>query len=87
MFNQKEQDEIMNNFLDVVKVRDYFRELKEERRNCKCKDCKKHERYCALYELPLSENNINNIHGVAYRCRDCQKRRFNEERIEGIITT
>ena len=24
MFNQKEQDEITNNFLDVVKVRDYL---------------------------------------------------------------
>ena len=40
MFKQKEQDEIINDFLDVVKVQDYFRELKEERRNCQCKDCK-----------------------------------------------
>ena len=85
MFNQKEQDEITNNFLDVVKVHDYFRELKEERRNCKCKDCKKHERYSTLYELPLPENIINNIYGFAYFCRYCHKRQFNEELIEGII--
>ena len=85
MFNQKEQDEIINNLLDVVKVHDYFRELKEERRNCKCKDCKKHERYSTLYELPLPENIINNIYGFAYFCRDCQKRQFKEEMIQGII--
>ena len=85
MFNQKEQDEILNNFLDVVKVHDYFRELKEGRRNCKCKDCKKHERYSTLYELPLPENILNNVYGFAYLCRDCQQRQFNEEKIEGII--
>ena len=85
MFNQKEQDEIIHNFLDVVKVGDYFRELKEERRNCKCKDCKKHARYSTLYELSLPENIINNIYGFAYFCRNCQKRKFNEEVIEGII--
>ena len=49
MFKQKEQDEILNNFLDVVKVRDYFRELKEGRRNCKCKDCKKNTNVIPLY--------------------------------------
>ena len=49
MFNKKEQDEIINNFLDVVKVRDYFRELNEERRNCKCKDCKKNTNVIPLY--------------------------------------
>ena len=84
MFNKKEQDEIISNFLDVVKVGDYFRELKEERRNCKCKNCKKHERYSTLYELPLPENIIN-IYGFAYWCRACQKRQFNEELIDGII--
>ena len=47
---------------------------------------RKHERYCTLYELPLSENIINDIYGFAYRCRDCQKRQFNEESIEGIIS-
>ena len=85
MFNQKEQDEIINDFLDGVKVGDYFRELKEERRNCKCKDCKKHERYSTLYELSLPENIINNIYGFAYFCRNCEKRQHNEEIIEGII--
>ena len=85
MFNQKEQDELINNFLNVVKVHDYFRELKEERRNCKCKDCEKHKRYSTLYEPPLPENIIHNIYSFAYFCRDCQKRQFNEERIEGIL--
>ena len=48
MFTQKEQDETTNNFLDV-KVHEYFRELKEERRNCKCKDCKKNTNVIPLY--------------------------------------
>ena len=78
MFNQKEQDEIINNFLDVVKVHDYFRELKLERRNCTRKDCKKQKRYSTLYELPLPENIINNIYGFASWCRDCQNRQFNK---------
>ena len=85
MFNQKEQDEIANQFLDVVKTHAYFRELKEERRNCKCKDCKKHKSYSTLYELPLPENIVNSIYGFAYFCRACQKRQHNEEIIEGII--
>ena len=58
MFTQKEQDEIINDFLDVIKVRDYIRESREKRDKCKCKDCKKHERYCTLYESPLPENII-----------------------------
>ena len=31
MFTQKEQDEIINGFLDVIKVRDYIRESREKR--------------------------------------------------------
>ena len=86
MFNQKGQDEITSNFLDVVKVHDYFRELKEKRQSCRCKDCqKKHERNSTLYELPLPENAINNIYGCAYFCRDCQTRRSHEEWIKKII--
>ena len=86
MFNQKEQDEIINNFLDVVKVRDYFRELKEERRNCKCKNCKKHERYSTLYELPLPEKIIN-IYGFVYFCRDCQKTPIQHRKDRGNYQT
>ena len=40
MSTKKEQDEIMNNFLDVIKVRDCIRESREKRDTCKCKDCK-----------------------------------------------
>ena len=79
MFNQKEQDEILN-FLDAVKVRDYFRELKEERRNCKCKNCKKHERYSTVDDLPLPENIINNIYGFAYFCLDCKNANATQKR-------
>ena len=53
MFTQKEQDEIINGFLDVIKVSNYIRESREKRDKCKCKDCKKHEHYCTLNEMPL----------------------------------
>ena len=87
MFNQKEQDEIINNFLDVIKVSDYIRESKKKRDICKCKDCKKHERYCALYDLPLPENIINNIYGFAYRCWRCEKAKDKEEALEERLET
>ena len=35
--------------------------------------------------MPLPENSINHIYGFACFCRDCQKRQFNEELIEGIL--
>ena len=82
MFTQKEQDEIINNFLDVIKVRDYIRESRGKRDKCKCRDCKKHDHYCTLYELPLPENIINNIYGFTYRCYDCEKRKDKEEELE-----
>ena len=86
MFTQKEQDEIINAFLDVVKVSDYIRESREKRTKCKCQDCKKHDRYCTLYELPLPENIINNIYGFTYRCWTCEqtikKEKVLEERLE-----
>ena len=87
MFNQKEQDEIINDFLDVIKVRDYIRESKEKRDKCKCKDCRKHDRYCTLYELPLPENIINNIYGFTYRCWTCEKTKEKEEELEERLET
>ena len=63
------------------------RESREKRAKCKCNDCKKkHERYCALNELPLPENIIHNIDGFAYRCWTCEriieKQQELEERLE-----
>ena len=87
MFNQNEQDEIINDFLDVIKVRDYIRESREKRDKCKCKDCNKHDRYCTLYELPLPENFINNIYGFTYRCWTCEKTIEKEEQLEERLET
>ena len=78
MFNQKEQDEIINNFLVVIKVSDCIRESREKRQKCRCKDCKKHERYCTLYALPLPENIITNIYGFTYQCYDCDRATYKE---------
>ena len=84
MFTQKEQDEIINDFLDVIKVRDYMRESREKRDKCKCKDCKKHDRYCTLYE---SENIINNIYGFTYRCWTCEQTIKKEEALKERLET
>ena len=87
MFNRKEQDEIINDFLDVIKVRDYIRESREKRDKCKCQDCKKHQHYCTLYELPLPENIIKNIYGFTYRCWTCKKTIEKEKELEERLET
>ena len=86
-FTTKEQDEIINQFLDVIKVNDYLRESREKRERCKCKDCRKHERYCVLNELPIPENIIKNIYGFAYRCVTCEKAKRIEEVLDEQLET
>ena len=53
----------MHGFLDFIKVSDYIRKSREKQDKCKCKDCRTHDRYCALYEVPLPENIIGHIYG------------------------
>ena len=86
-FTAKEQDEIINQFLDVIKVNDYIKESREKRKRCKCKDCRKHERYCVLNEMPLPEHIINNIYGFVYTCYDCEKRVEAEKELEDTLET
>ena len=87
MFTKKEQDEIINGFLDVIKVSDYIRESREKRDKCKCKDCNKHNRYCTLYQLPLPENIIGNIYGFTYQCYTCERTIHKEEVLEERLET
>ena len=61
--------------------------VRKKRDICKCKDCKKHERYSTLYELPLPENIINNIYGFAYRCQRCEEAKDKEEALEERLET
>ena len=84
-FTVKEQDEIINQFLDVIKVNDYLRESREKRERCKCKDCRKHERYCVLNEMPIPENIVNDIYGFAYKCVKCAGAKHNEEVLEANL--
>ena len=46
MFSHQEQEEIINQFLDVIKVQDYITNSKLQRKNCRCNDYKKHDKYC-----------------------------------------
>ena len=58
MFAQKEQDEIINDFLDAIKIRDYIREGREKRNKCKCMDCKKHQHYCTCIKTIGKEEEL-----------------------------
>ena len=86
MFSEQEQEEIINQFLDVIKVQDYITNSKLVRKNCKCNDYKQHDMYCVLSEFPLPENILSNIHNFAYRCYHCDKKvkaeKVLKERIE-----
>ena len=87
MFSEQEQEEIINEFLDVIKVQDYITNSKLKRKNCKCNDYKKHNRYCVLNQMPLPENILNNIYGFTYRCYHCDKKVEAEEELKERIET
>ena len=40
MFSEQEQEEIINQFLDFIKMTDYIANSKLKRKNCKCNDYK-----------------------------------------------
>ena len=79
MFSEQEQEEIINQFLDVIKV-NYIANSELKRKNCKCNDFKKHDRYCVLNQMPLPENILNNIYGFTYSCYDCEKRKLKQKK-------
>ena len=87
MFSEQEQEEIINQFLDVIKVQDYITNSKLKRKNCKCNDYKKHDRYCVLNQMPLPESILNNIYGFTYRCYHCDKKVEAEEELKERIET
>ena len=87
MFSEQEQEEIINQFLDVIKVQDYITNSKLQRKKGKCNDYKQHDMYCVLSELPLPENILSNIHNFTYSCCHCDKKeKAKEEQKERIET-
>ena len=80
-----EQEQIINQFLDVIKVKDYITNSKLERKNCKCNDYKKHHKYCVLDELPIPEIVANKIYGFAHRCIRCANNIDVEEKLERLV--
>ena len=53
-------------------------------KNCKCKDCKKHNRYCTLYDFPLPGNVALDIYGFAPGCYTCPVRERRKEVFDDI---
>ena len=85
MFSEQEQENIINQFLDVIKAKDYIANSKLKRNSCKCNDYKKHDKYCVLNELPIPEIVASKIYGYAHRCIRCENRIEVEKKLERLV--
>ena len=67
MFNAQEQEEIINQFLDVIEMK----KIINNKVNM-CTKCKFTPQHMNLYHLPLSENIVQNICKFNYKkCETC----------------
>ena len=86
MFSEIEQEEIIEEFLDIITIKDYKLELINEKKCCNCKDYKKHKDYCILDKFKLPDNINNNIYTYAYKCNKCNRYDRIIERIDNLYT-
>ena len=86
MFSEQEQNEIIDEFLDVIKAKDYINNKRQKRRTCKCNLYKNHDRYCVLNEFSLPENILKHIYNFTYRCYDCEQDEEKEEKMVDVLT-
>ena len=86
MFSEQEQNEIIDEFLDVIKAKDYINNKRQKRRTCKCNHYKNHDRYCVLNEFSLPENILKHIYNYTYRCYDCEQDEEKEEKMVDVLT-
>ena len=73
-FTEKEQEEIINKFLDIVLVNDTQQELKNKCDACKWKNYLNHNRYRDIRHINLPNNILNHIYKFTYKCIFCQRR-------------
>ena len=74
MFSELEQELVIKEFLDTIKLKDHKVELIEEKKCCNCQDYKKHEDYCVLDKFQLPDNIISNVYTYAHKCNECKNR-------------
>ena len=86
MFSEIEQEEIIDEFLDINKLKDYKLELINEKKCCNCKDYKKHKDYCVLDKFESPDNIMNNIYTYAHRCTKCNRYDMIVENIDNLYT-
>ena len=67
IFGDYEQKEMINEFLDIIKLKVYKLELINQKKGCNCKDYKKHKDYCVLNKFQLPDNIMNNIYTYAHK--------------------
>ena len=73
-FTEKEQEYIINKFLDIVLVNDIKQELKNKCDACKCKNYLNHNRYRDIGHINLPNIILNHIYKFSYKCIFCQGR-------------
>ena len=86
MFGDYEQEEIINEFLDIIKLKDYKLELINEKKCCNCKDYNKHKDYCVLDKFQLPDNIMNNIYTYAHKRNNCNRYDMIIENIDNLYT-
>ena len=87
-FTDVEQEEIINEFLDIIKLKDYKLEVTNEKNCCcKCKDYKEHKNYCVINEFQLPDEISSQIFSYTYQCIACKEKSHTVRRIDELDTT
>ena len=87
-FTDVEQEEIINEFLDIIKLKDYKLEVTNEKNCCcKCKDYKEHKNYCVINEFQLPDEISSHIFSYTYQCIACKEKSHTVRRIDELDTT
>ena len=86
MFSEIEKEEIIEEFLDIIKLKDYKLELINEKKCCNCKNYKKHKDYYVLDKFQLPDNITNNVYTYAYKCNKCNRYDMKIEQIDNLNT-
>ena len=87
MFCEIEQEMIINEFLDVLTVKEYKTKLIQQNCSCdKCQQPRNHKDYWIINKLPLPENIISTIYRHTYECVNCKTRHRKIQDINNLDT-
>ena len=86
-FTDVEQEEIINEFLDIINLKDYKVEVTNEKQCCsRCKDYKEHKNYCVIDELKLPDVILSQIFSYTYQCVACKEKSRTVKKIDELQT-